>query len=714
VINIDQFRAGNFRAFSEVELDFSRVRDGSLTVIRAEVESGKTTMLTAITWVLFGDEIIPKGSSGRAFRLSPIDWDAESNGASITVTAEIKLTVSGSDATTLPTDEAELLIRRSVIETINSDETVTRRKSNLKIHHITDSGYSEISSPETLLRSLFPPYLRDVFFTDGDRALNFIDGSIARRDRRSRVESSIRSLLGLDLLEVTESHLRQVGSSMNASHQQFDSQQEVALVSSEISIREGDLSKQESTFEAASSSLTEAQSKLASATRALDDALMLGNKEKLVHRRDSLTKTLRRTENEIQELAIEISKLTESREISITLLEKLLEKSDAKIGELYRKGSIPRNFLPILEERLAEGVCICGIALHDGSKEQEHLKKVIEEERKQGESAVIDRLTSLQHLGRSRGKSSELSSSWIAQLDSFEKQVGHRQTILIESGKELKQIQHEIDQIQDDKVPTLRTVVSTWRERFQEAQRTATSAEVKIELLKQEITGLKESKRKLLAKNADGRKALANLTVTQDLSNLVADAVGSIRDEKVKNVAKSMNEFFLQMIRSDPDSGIIRNSTISPKFDIEVFGPQNRHLEPDTDLNGASRRALTYSFILALTQESELEAPAFIDTPLGMTSGVVRRNIVEITAKTGRDTVLFLTRSEIVGVEDLLDKYASKFMTFTNKSHDDVLNRDISHGILRACLCSHRQYCEICERTGDDANSDLRLRVIEA
>ena len=36
-------------------------------------------------------------------------------------------------------------------------------------------------------------------------------------------------------------------------------------------------------------------------------------------------------------------------------------------------------------------------------------------------------------------------------------------------------------------------------------------------------------------------------------------------------------------------------------------------LNPDRDLNGASRRALTIAFILALTDVSEVEAPNTID-----------------------------------------------------------------------------------------------------
>ena len=48
-----------------------------------------------------------------------------------------------------------------------------------------------------------------------------------------------------------------------------------------------------------------------------------------------------------------------------------------------------------------------------------------------------------------------------------------------------------------------------------------------------------------------------------------------------------MNDIFLEMIGADPDQGaIIQKAEISKDFDILVYGPNNRRLNPDRDLNG--------------------------------------------------------------------------------------------------------------------------------
>ena len=64
-------RIENFRLLKDVELDFSTDADRNLSIIRAANESGKTTLLTALQWGIFGDKALPK--EGKDFRHSPLD-----------------------------------------------------------------------------------------------------------------------------------------------------------------------------------------------------------------------------------------------------------------------------------------------------------------------------------------------------------------------------------------------------------------------------------------------------------------------------------------------------------------------------------------------------------------------------------------------------------------------------------------------------------------
>ncbi len=185
-----------------------------------------------------------------------------------------------------------------------------------------------------------------------------------------------------------------------------------------------------------------------------------------------------------------------------------------------------------------------------------------------------------------------------------------------------------------------------------------------------------------------------------------------ITNVELEKVSSLMNEIFLEMIGADPTQGaIIRKAIISKDFDIVVYGPSERTINPDRDLNGASRRALTLAFILALTKVSGVEAPNVIDTPLGMMSGFVKKSVLKAAIRESSQLVLFLTRSEIADCEDILDAEAGSVITLTNPAHfPRMLINDpkVSERTLLSCGCNHRQECKQCQRRID---SDTLLEM---
>jgi DNA sulfur modification protein DndD len=172
------------------------------------------------------------------------------------------------------------------------------------------------------------------------------------------------------------------------------------------------------------------------------------------------------------------------------------------------------------------------------------------------------------------------------------------------------------------------------------------------------------------------------------------------------------------MIVADPDqNAIIREAVVTPDYDIVVTGSRNRGLDPDVDLNGASRRALTMAFILALTKVSETVAPNIIDTPLGMTAGQVKRSIVTAAVAESSQLVLLLTRDEIHRIEDLLDTNTGEACTFSNTAHypHQLVNApQFTDQRVMVCECNHRQYCHICERLHDATEGALQQRTVGA
>ena len=207
-------RFKNFRLLRDLEVEFSTDRDRKLTVFRAENETGKTTMLTALQWALYGEAALP--DKGQGFRLHPIDW-TEDEGPRAEIEVEIDFEVTrhnpSRDGGTRETTRV-YRIKRAAREEITGTEW-RRSSPTVDLFHLTETGAQKRDDAELFIADELPPELREVFFTDGDRALSFIEAEVATSTKRERVQRAIKSLLGLSVIEACEKHVSQVSKEVN-------------------------------------------------------------------------------------------------------------------------------------------------------------------------------------------------------------------------------------------------------------------------------------------------------------------------------------------------------------------------------------------------------------------------------------------------------------------------------------------------------------------
>jgi hypothetical protein len=109
-------------------------------------------------------------------------------------------------------------------------------------------------------------------------------------------------------------------------------------------------------------------------------------------------------------------------------------------------------------------------------------------------------------------------------------------------------------------------------------------------------------------------------------------------------------------------------------------------------------------------------APRIIDTPLGMISGGVKTRLVQLMTESPQEgvpdfqVVLFLTRSEIRDIEELLTERAGVAQTLSCSAHypgDLRFDWGVDHAVSRVCGCSHLESCRVCARTYDEVHGVL-------
>jgi len=701
-------RFKNFRLLKDLSLDFSTDDNKPLTVIRAANETGKTTCETALIWVLFGSKALP--NKGKTYPIYPSDAHLQGK-KKVEISVEIdfetdQVVPMGKGKQEIKTIRYRLL--RSCIEYPSSNEIVKREGETKVLYEVTSEGVKRVldSRVETIIEDSIPQALKDVYFTDGDSAMSFIEAAAAQGVKRKRVQDAIEALLGLKVLENTIKHLDSTAKKFSANIDNTNYSEKLEGLNDKIDGCEEDITDWTEDLNSLESEIKDGDYKLTDTKKKIEDILKLGDKTKLANEIKSCELHIKRNQEAARIALLKLSALMNDRDIAASMVAKIANKGRDILTELHDKKELPKVNIPILEELLTRTTCFCGAELNEKTSEglarQQAIKQKIENSRSADE--LQESASRLFYSIRSENFDSSSTNAWIKRysfaFEDYENKCAEEKRFQ----KELESKKSEIDSIDDEQINNLRTLEISLSKKLNDARIKSGKLSAQIKDARDRKSdyererGIVESK---LDKKDDSADKLKLSRLTKSVFERVFDR---LRKDEVRNVSNEMNRIFLDMIGSDPEANnltMITKAELTEDFDILVYGPHGHKLNPDQDLNGASRRAITLAFILALTKVSEVKAPNVIDTPLGMMSGYVKQSVLNKTLEEGSQIILFLTHDEIQGVENILDNKAGAIYTLTNPAHYPrmLINKPtIDDAKIIRCECNHRQSCEICAR----------------
>ena len=697
----------NFRLLRDLELIFSTDPDKRLTVIRAANESGKTTILHGLQWALYGDDALP--GKGKSFRLHPIDWDKNQNEhVSITVTVDFEVVKYRRTDAEPQKIYHRFRIVRSASEYTNSKEP--RSASTVKLYELKNSQQEIIDEPEALISKKWPIELKNIFFTDGDRALSFIEAEDSPQSKRIRVRDATRSLLSLSLIDDAMKHVKVVKREVNKEAKQLGTGSEFIATVTELEELDKKREKLEKDLENASQQLSNVDKNIFDTERKIDEVLEIGDEHELRKQRKKIRRELKQLEEQTLQEGKDHSRLFRSPSIASGLLAGQLKHVMRNLENLHNHDQISSATIPVLEARLEVKKCICGETLErhhpDGEKRREHIHQLIRNNEKDDhvKKILTDLYFETRHMSAAFGDGETIN--WVAEYKGVKTKRTKLQNLIEITERKCEQLGRRIDLLPDTSLQELRKVLQYHNKQRGDLLQMQAKYETQLYGLNKICKDLEIKRKRLLREQRRGAQILAKIEVIEDVLKVMESAQQYITGKVLQEVSESMNDVFLKMIGADYEQyskqqTIIQRAEISPEFDIVVYGPEDRKLDPDRDLNGASRRALTLAFILALTKVSGVTAPNTIDTPLGMTSGYVRCSILQTVVRESAQLILFLTHDEISGCENIIDQAAGVVITLTNSAHYPkiLVNPPPTdeREIIR-CECNHRNYCRICQR----------------
>ncbi|MFC1926551.1 hypothetical protein ACFLWV_02240, partial [Chloroflexota bacterium] len=428
-----------------------------------------------------------------------------------------------------------------------------------------------------------------------------------------------------------------------------------------------------------------------------------GDAGELQQRINELNTQIQRIENAKKTLSAELGRqLGQGNYFTTT---PIVDKARDILFEKKRAGEIPKRIGEnLIKERLELGICICGRTLEIGEEAYNHLK---EELSRQKDRASFDELATEVHYylnSFSRRDKEELAK----QLNHTLTQRIQFQETVVSISKQIDELEKQLDKVDIEAINRKRQSLVETRERIKLLMLSIAENKQREQTITQKLNEIRKRLRQAEKQDEHNKALRKRERIAEDCLQSLTETYQNVREiERQKISERTQENFFRMNIREDE----FKRVEVTPSFRIQVITPGGQ--VANSVLSGAQRRALSLAFLFALMQVSERDAPVVVDTPLGMTSGPMRRSIAESMVNQTEQLILLLTRAEIQDVEDILQASAATQYTLTC-SYDypkELVNPPRYEGwYTEMCECDINSHCTICER---HAPAKLETDVLE-
>lgn len=745
MILIRRIEITNFACFEAVEIEPSVNPSKPLTLIRAENGSGKTTLLRAIRWGMYGEKGLP-GDDTKQFSLHPAGWHPDKGGVETCVS--IRFENDGSSRLHMEGKQTSTAYHlKRTVKTISrehshKDEIDFQRigeMAQLLVQGSDGSWHPHDTGVDSVIAELLPWDLRDFFLMDADEAADYVGGSenkmVQRKDVIDKTSFAVQALLGLDIFKKATDRVQKIAHDFQRDATKIINDNTLNQKQGELNSLRSTESKISQQIELSKIDKSDIEDRLLRARNDLE--MMVGRvganeelKKRLEENRANRMKALKQQRDTVRLLSGELSAIDllgslAAREVSYVCRE---------LQPLYDDGSIPIVHLEFVKNLLDKGTCVCGEDLTRSAKHRKCVSDLIlrshqKKERANHLAQVLDAAKAL-----TRYKNGE---DWDDRCTEHEGNISYLDNYINELNDSKRDIDLKLNAIDDHELQLKRNEIHMLENQIQRMSKTLTLDEDKLKQIQTRRNELDGTIRGMQRGMREARRLTLCQNTAEMFEKILSVAYVTIRNTQVKELGQEMNRLFARMaanvfddkaeeenlskatIRMIAEVGLRPFDDERGKFEIFARNSRGRSMPP-TEINGASRRILALSFVLALCKVSGTRAPLIADSLLNFMSGVVRTNTLRVTSMFASQPILLLTGSDLDSQHevDLVSEFADVTYTLTGQwQHEDfggdVLNLTNKSQVSLVCRCGPREYCKTCERKGQAEFPGWRFRQSE-
>lgn len=626
-LQIESITLTNYRQYSKAKLDFtSPERNKFLTVIVGESGFGKTNILNAISWCLYGEELHLTGGkniSPRDENVLPIynipTFVKARPMEVFPVSVEIAMNDSSGQKWVIERTKKFQKLREDKAAMFPSGSNSPDGSSvSLTIQKKKGGNYEPQENSAERIGSLVPKALEQYFLFDAEKIRDYFNVHIAAAikdevNKLSQVDTLSRAI---ERLEKKRDDFRRESSPISASTAKLE--EDLQKIRDSLALERGELRNSEAQKKACDDTIQMIKTELRGCTEE--------NVASLQKLRDEHDEAIQKLEDELDSNELKKQKaLVKYAPIILTM--PAIESTSHVIARLTRSGELPPEYRKsFLQRLLQEEKCICGEDLSGKASSKGRrasVQKFLDETDELSEATVdISRFD-----GDMDRLESEAAAFW-EELDGLGSNIKRIETEIENKRIKMADIDGKLKGLNVEKVTRL-------QDRLQEAEKAKDEWSKKIGAYEGRISHLKDDesdKADDLDNELKKTKRGLELKKKIDFLNDAIEAAEKVRDnitKKVKGeVARLTNENFFSFLSKKT---AFEKVEITDEYEVNVvhaLGWQARQY-----LSTGETQMLALAFFAALHKVSGLDMPIFIDAPLARISESPTERIVEAFPK---------------------------------------------------------------------------------
>ena len=653
-MRIERIDLKNYRQFRNVCIDFGKSAKEDLHIIVADNATGKTNLLNAINWCLYGNEPHLSKDSQQLPRLNLNTLVQAIEGKKQTVSVELVTETEGNRITFKRSEE--YLVHKDTNQPVlhNINFTVTYLDDRKNAKWVIDEEAT------AYVERFVPRDIREFFFFDGERLDTYFKSATGQQ-----IRNAIFKISQVDALNRISERLENVVNDLKREAGKRSPQiEEVreAIEDKEKNRKEilGQIVELEVQKEEDRGKIDELNEKLRSipnigASQAEQTRLRDNFKKKEQVRNEKVTEK----QNMLFELGI-LLKLFPALHTPIQIINHKIENKELPLTYDTR----------LLDNILSMRLCICKRRVEEGSSEENHIKQL--------RTAIVSSSTVAQQLQQMIGPIEQIKkriSTFKTSLEKITNEIQLYEEELNKINSEIQSIDSQIGGYNIEQVKQWYSELKNYQCMYDSNIERITHLKIAREQFNKEIAVL----------NQELNKALLKEAVLQEIRHQIAFGNGA--SEVVNNVVKTMMDRVRKAIEDETRDNFF-NLVWKKETFKDVYIDENYALHLIHELgyeclgsvSASERQLLALSFVMALHKVSGFDSPILVDTPAARVSSEQRENLGKTfyqISKNKQLILLFLPVEYTLEISHNLDTCASSMRNLRLTEHECEIQMEV-------------------------------------